>query len=201
MDFGQFIGTFVLGKIFLPIYKKGAERMCKECEPFVEKGSKILDLGCGRGTTAVTFKNYFQAEIMGVDIRDQRIVDLPFQVFDGMNLPFPNNSFDTVMINYVLHHAENPQELIKEARRVSRDKIIVYEDLKEKGLANVFLWLHKTTYKISAPFQKNPINFYNEGEWEGIFRQLGLKTILKKRLATRFSWLYPAKNILFVLKK
>jgi ubiquinone/menaquinone biosynthesis C-methylase UbiE len=200
MYFSQFVGTFLLGKLCSPIYKRAAEKMCQDCEQFIEKGSKILDLGCGRGITAETFRNYFQAEILGADIGDQRVVDLPFQMINGRNLPFPDNSFDVVLISYVLHHAESPMELLKEAKRVSRDKIIVYEDLDEPGIAKFTCWLHKLTYKISAPFQGNSIEFYDEEGWEKLFNQIGMKTIFKKRVAPKFSWLYPASNILFVLK-
>jgi len=201
MNLSQFVGTFILGKIFSPTYKKAADKMCKDCEPFIEKDSKILDLGCGRGTITIAFKNYFQAKVFGVDVKDQRIFNFPFEIIDGKNLPFPDNSFDAVMINYVLHHAEDPLQLLKEAKRISKNKIIIYEDLKEKGLAQLALWLHKSTYKISAPFQKNPINFHNEEDWEKLFEQTGLKIIFKKRLDTRFVWFYPTKNIFFVLTK
>jgi len=200
MGFNQFIGTFVLGKIFCPIYKKEAGRMCQECEPFIEKGSKILDLGCGRGTTTVAFKDYFQSEVFGVDIKDQRVFDFPFEIIEGGNLPFPDNSFDVVMINYVLHHASDPIQLLKEAKRVSKNKILVNEDLKREGLAHFGCWLHQATYKISVPFQKNPMKFHTKEEWEEIFRQLGLKIIFKKGRISKFSWLYPSKNILFVLE-
>jgi ubiquinone/menaquinone biosynthesis C-methylase UbiE len=201
MAFSQFVGTFVLGKIFSPTYKKAADKMCKDCEPFIEKGSKVLDLGCGRGIATVAFKNYFQAKVFGVDVKDQRVFDFPFKIIDGKSLPFPNNYFDVVMINYVLHHADDPSQLLKEAKRVSKDKIIIHEDLKEKGISNIACWLHKNTYKLSAPFKKMPINFLNEKSWQELFNQLRLKIIFKKRLAQRYSWLYPAKNILFVLEK
>jgi len=201
MEFGQFIGTFILGRLFSPVYKKAAENMCQECEPFIEKGSKILDLGCGRGITAETLRDYFQADVFGVDIEDQRVVEIPFQIIDGKNLPFTDNSFDLVLISYVLHHAENPRALLVEARRVAKDKIIIYEDLEEEGLTKIACWLHKATYKISAPFQENPIRFYEEKEWEELFNQLGLKVLFKRRKTGRFNWLYPAKNILFILAK
>ena len=201
MDFSQFIETFILGKMFFPVYKGAAERMCRECKPFIEKDSKILDLGCGRGTTTVAFKNYFQAEIFGTDVIDQRIFDFPFKLTDGKSLPFCDNSFDVVLINYVLHHAVNPLQLLKEAKRVSKNKIIIHEDLKEKGLAQIACWLHKTTYKISAPFQKNSIEFHSKKEWEEIFNKLGFKIIFQERVNPKFKWIYPAKYIRFVLEK
>lgn len=201
MDFSQLIGTFILGKIFYSVYKKEAERMCQECEPFIKKGAKILDLGCGRGITTETFKNFFQAKIYGADIQDQRIVNFPFKIINGKKLPFPDNSFDVVLINYVLHHTKNPLEIIKEAKRVSKNEIIVHEDLEEEGLSRIVCWFHKVTYKISASFQKNPIKFHNEANWEELFNRVGLKTTFKKRTTVRLGWFYPVQNILFVLEK
>ena len=201
MSVRQFIGKFILGRLCCPIYKPEILKLCKECEPFVEKGSNILDLGCGRGVLSDTFRNYFQAQLIGADISDQRIVDLPFKLIDGKNLPFPDNYFDAVLIVYVLHHAESPESLLKEVKRITKNKIIICEDIKEKGLGDIACWLHKNTYKLADPFCAHPISFRDEKEWEALFEQYNLKVILKKRLPTRLSWLYPAKHFLFILEK
>ena len=62
--------------------------MCRQCENFIERKAKILDLGCGSGIVGKTFQDFFQAELTGVDIKDQRAVKIPFQIVDGKNLPF-----------------------------------------------------------------------------------------------------------------
>jgi len=201
MSFNQFIGTFFLGRVCSPIYSQEAIKLCKECEPFVEKGSNILDLGCGRGILSDTFKNYFQAQVTGVDVSDQRVVDLPFKIIDGKRLPFPDNYFDAVLIIYVLHHAKYPEELLKETKRVVKNKIIVCEDLEDKGLTHIACWLHKNTYKLGAPAADNPIVFRNEKGWESLFKNIDLKINFKKKLRTKLEWLYPAKHILYILEK
>ncbi|MBZ9569801.1 class I SAM-dependent methyltransferase, partial [Patescibacteria group bacterium] len=123
-------------RIFSKIYEMGAKQMCKDCQNFIEKGSKILDLGCGSGIAAENFQDFFDAKVIGADIKDNRVLDIPFRIIDGGNLPFRNLFFDIVLINYVLHHAQDPERLLKEAKRVSK-KIIIYEDLPEGILSKL----------------------------------------------------------------
>jgi ubiquinone/menaquinone biosynthesis C-methylase UbiE len=190
-------------QFFFKIYQREAERMCRECEEFIKKGSKILDLGCGSAIVAKTLKDFFEAEILGVDIEDKRVVNIPFQIIDGKNLPFKENEFDLVFISYVLHHAENPVKLLKEAKRVSKEKIIIFENLAENFLTKFLNLFHLFTFNLF--FQKkqkiNFANFKESKEWEKIFKNLGLKIIFKKRVFSSFDWLYPVKRIMFVLKK
>jgi len=174
------------------IYEKAAKKMCWKCQPFIEKGSKILDLGCGSGIVGKTFSTFFQAEVLGVDIKDSRIVNLPFQIIDGRSLPFSENFFDVILINYVLHHTQNPAEILKEAKRVG-EKIIIFEDLPEGFLSKLICKFHGISY--NKLFRNpNPIFFKSEKDWEKIFDEIGLKIIFKKRIHN-----FPVKKDLFVL--
>lgn len=86
------------------------------------KSSKsILDLGCGEGTrlSEITSKG------TGIDISKTAIANakknytkLNFFVGDLEDLPFKNDSFDLVYSAYVFEHLDNPEKVIKEARRV-----------------------------------------------------------------------------------
>jgi len=105
-------------RIFSKIYERAAKKMCLDCTDFIEKGSKMLDLGCGSGIVGKEFQDFFQAEMIGVDIQDTRVVNLPFKIIDGENLPFNDNEFDIALINYVLHHARNPKRLIETYQKV-----------------------------------------------------------------------------------
>jgi len=105
-----------------------------------------LDLGCGSGVVGKTFQEFFQANLLGVDIKDRRINDIPFKLIDGKTLLFPENSFDVTLINYVLHHSRDPIALLKEAKRVTKDKIIIFEDLNQGFLSKIFCRLHGISY-------------------------------------------------------
>ena len=172
--------------------------MCFDCRNFIKKNSEILDLGCGSGIVAKNFQDFFQSKIIGVDIQDKRIIPIPFKIIDGKHLPFGDKSFDVVLINYVLHHSENPITLLKEAKRVTRDKIVVYEDLSEDIFSKFLCWFHKITF--SWLFQKNKVfdgMFKNTREWKDIFDKLGIKTVFQKVFPHT---IYPLKRQMFVLE-
>jgi SAM-dependent methyltransferase len=44
--------------------------------------------------------------------------DARFETFDGVSMPFPNDSFDLVYCKQVLEHVRNPEPLLKEVHRV-----------------------------------------------------------------------------------
>ena len=167
-------------RIFSKTYERAAKKMCLACQDFIEKGSKILDLGCGSGIVGNQFKEFFYAEVIGVDIIDRRILPLPFEIIDGKHLPFPEKYFDVILINYVLHHAKDPTALLKNAKRVGK-KIIIFEDLPEGLFSKLICRFHGLSY---STLFKNPnfISFNSEKDWEKIFKEIGLNVIFKKRI-------------------
>jgi ubiquinone/menaquinone biosynthesis C-methylase UbiE len=185
---------------FSKIYSLAAKRMCQDCKDFIKEGSKILDLGCGPAIVANEFQNFFKAKVTGVDIKDFRIFPIQFKVFDGENLPFKDNSFDIVLISYVLHHVENQSKILKEAKRVGK-RIIIFEDLPEGILAKLRCYLHQFTWNIFFGKNFKNLNFKTKREWEEFFKGLGLKIIAKKYTFTNFDFLDPIKRMIFVLEK
>ncbi|PIW89982.1 MAG: hypothetical protein COZ92_01955 [Candidatus Nealsonbacteria bacterium CG_4_8_14_3_um_filter_40_11] len=181
-------------QIFSRLYQRAAKKMCQDCQSFIKNGSRILDLGCGCGIVGKTFQDFFEAEVLGVDVKDYRVSFLPFQIYDGLHLPFSEKSFDTVLINYVLHHSEDPIALLKEAKRVARDKIVVYEDLPNGVLSSLICQLHGASF---AKFlgDANKISFKSEKEWEKLFGEIGLSIIFKKKISN-----FPVKKELFILE-
>jgi len=87
----------------------------------------VLDLGCGEGTS----KGYFQKmspEIrwIGLDLKSspevdaRQRVDPDVHVFDGIHIPFKDDSIDLIYCKQVLEHVERPIELMREVNRVLR---------------------------------------------------------------------------------
>src|SRR4051812_11408903 len=99
--------------------------------PHVDRGMSVLDVGCGEGYVAAELAARGVPEVHGVDICDIRRTDaLPFSLYDGRRLPFPDGRFDLVMLNFVLHHVPDPLkiDLVREALRVARAKVFILED-------------------------------------------------------------------------
>jgi len=114
-----------------------ADTMRKSGEAVVEKlgitkGLKVLDLGCGDGTTAVPAAK-FGADVLGIDIAKNLVVagnrraaelgltNLKFQEGDASNLEqVPDKSFDLVVSIFGAMFAPKPFEVAKEMVRITR---------------------------------------------------------------------------------
>ncbi|MDD5569112.1 MAG: class I SAM-dependent methyltransferase [Candidatus Pacebacteria bacterium] len=185
-------------RVFNGFYRRAAREMCRECEKFIDSNSRILDFGCGSAIVGKEFAEYFNSEILGVDIIDNRVVKIPFRQYSGKDLSFlPDNSFDAVLINYVLHHTDDPVNSLKEAARVAKKRIIIYENLPEGIISGFFCWLHGISFAYL--FQKNAVTgkFLTRNEWKNAFNKLSLKLIYDKN-ETGFRLM---KKALFVLEK
>src|SRR5262245_4498169 len=98
----------------------------------ITKGMKVLDLGCGDGTTAVP-EAKLGADVLGVDIarnlveagnkraQEHGLTNLKFQEGDASNLEqVPDKSFDVVASIFGAMFAPKPFDVAKEMVRVTR---------------------------------------------------------------------------------
>lgn len=98
----------------------------------ITKGLKVLDLGCGDGTTAIPAAK-LGADVLGVDIasnlvaagnrraRDQGLTNCRFQEGDASNLGELNDdSFDLVVSIFGAMFAPKPFDVARETVRVAR---------------------------------------------------------------------------------
>ena len=98
----------------------------------ITKGLKVLDLGCGDGTTALPAAK-LGADVLGVDIArnlveagnrraaEQGLTNVKFQEGDASNLEqVPDKSFDLVVSIFGAMFAPKPFDVAKEMVRVTR---------------------------------------------------------------------------------
>lgn len=94
------------------------------------RGKRVLDMGCGSGRYTLALAS-LGANVTGVDFKEQsfsRAVELAkaknlpatFVQADVLELPFPDESFDFVFCNGVLHHTQNMDRGLDEYVRVMR---------------------------------------------------------------------------------
>ncbi len=89
-----------------------------------EKPKKILDVGCGTGETLTFLKKIFpKAELFGVDLSPAAVKFSKkrghrAKISAATDLPFPNESFDAIVILDVIEHIKADSAVIKEAKRI-----------------------------------------------------------------------------------
>jgi len=101
----------------------------------INRGMKVLDLGCGDGTTAIPAAK-LGAEVLGVDIarnlvdagnrraQEMGLTNCRFQEGDATNLAsLPDRSFDVVVSIFGAMFAPKPHDVAKEVVRVTRRRV------------------------------------------------------------------------------
>ncbi len=161
------------------------------------RGKRVLDIGCGNGTTLLYLRKYFDVKGVGVDISDHVVnalhenindENLSFYVGDHRNLNMiEGNQFDIVLSFGVIEHFEEYCLALTEARRMLRENgqlILIQPHLFSFGVVQEY-WL-RLTGKWKFGEQKDFSHFY----YRSILRQTGFKDI---QFLTKLP--YPDMNI------
>jgi ubiquinone/menaquinone biosynthesis C-methylase UbiE len=159
----------------------------------VTAGKKALDIGCGNGIVSAALKNSLGVDLHGTDIVDYCRGKIPFRLMDNpRKIPFPDNFFDYVFFNDILHHAQYPEELLLEAARVA-PCIMVFEDSETPGLKALDR-LFNLFYCAKIP----SAGFRDEKGWGQLFSRLGLQY---EKMALAYPFYYPLRHICFKLSR
>ena len=186
-------------RLLKSFYKHAAERMCKDFKNHISFGDRLLDLGSGSGVLGKQIEETFDIKVQGVDIVDMRVVDVPLKLYDGKDLSFiPDEEYEIVLISYVLHHTGNPENILKQTKRIAKKRIIIFEDLNEGFLGKIYCYCHGRLYDLFFLRNSIPAKFFSEKEWNDIFARLGLKIVDSKE---KKYFLNPVKRKMFILEK
>jgi SAM-dependent methyltransferase len=151
------------------------------------RGGRVLDVGCGDGLLAQRLGHARpDLELTGIDVLVRAGACVPVATFDGHVIPYEDSSFATVMLVDVLHHADDPMELLREAVRVS-SRAVVIKDHTCNG------WLAYPTLRFmdgvgnARHGVRLPYNYWPRQRWLDAIAALGL-TVGEWRASLR---LYP----------
>jgi len=171
--------------------------------PHIGPGLSVLDVGCGEGWVAEELVRRGVGDIALVDVVDvRRRPALPFTLYDGVHLPFPDARFDVAMLNFVLHHVPDERKvaLLREALRVARRTVFILEDTTVTPLDRFVSRRHGEAYRRKIASDA-PFGFLTRSEWAWLFRGMGVQA--ESRPLGRFcrSVLQPFARAAFVLHK
>ena len=148
------IYDFVFGPVLEPGRRRMVERMA--CKP----GESVLEIGVGTG---LSLRHYpTSTRITGIDLSRDMLARAASRVMrsgwehvslmhmDAQHLAFGDNSFDKVAVMYVASVVPDPDEMMREIRRVCRPggDIYVVNHFSQQG--HSMHWLEN----LAAPFAK-----------------------------------------------
>lgn len=100
-------------------------------------GARVLDLGCGVGTTAAACRAEFDLNAVGLDVSAKMLVEareqhstLPLAQATGVRLPFGDGAVDAVLTECVLSLMPDLDAALVDIRRVLREEgLLIVSDL------------------------------------------------------------------------
>ena len=175
MTFAEFIIRKKFVANFIRDHKIGIARdysLINLIKPYLKKNQQILDIGAGlcRITQMLQKKGYM---VTPIDIQDLSIIDdIKPIIYDGEKLPFKNNSCDVALLLTVLHHTPNPEAILREAKRVSRN-IVIIEDIYENTAHKYLTYFMDSIMNLE--FFGHPHSNKDDKGWKELFNKLNLK--------------------------
>ncbi len=108
----------------------------------INGSSKVLDVGCGNGNTAIWLAETTGCEVVGIDLSGVRVKNaqekaknhsqlrISFEKASATNLPFADNSFTHVWSQATIYHIQEREKALQEIQRVLQEGgTFIFDDL------------------------------------------------------------------------
>jgi SAM-dependent methyltransferase len=140
-----------------------AHRESEDLDLFVEwaEGRQVLDVATGGGHVARRLREAGH-DVITCDPAPGMQADV---VCRAEELPFADGSFDVVACRVAAHHFDDVAKAVREMARVSRDFVLVADNL----------YLDDTVEQAEKLRDPTHVRCYSENEWRGFFEDAGLE--------------------------
>lgn len=163
-----------------------SKTLFQRISPFLPIKGQVLDIGCGTGHNAREIRDRTALDVYEADVENMKILPPPPIIFNGYDLPFENDSFQCVLLLFVLHYCKDIVSLLQEIRRVTSGALIVlqstYVGIIGKATLQTRDWVEGTLAFYVArlvgligkyPCPLHPREFLERERLETMFNQAG----------------------------
>ena len=181
------------------VYAHRAQWTARRIAPFVNVGDRVLDVGAGDCQLDEILRHRSGCEVVAVDVTDSNRTSDSVILYDGQRLPFADKSFDVVLLIFVLHHTSDPGTVLEEAQRVSRTRIIAFEDINKT-------WWDRITFRVFHRWLKwsrnidRPFHEWSPKQWSALGKLSNLHEHFCQPLGRQLSY-FASRHVGFVWHK
>ena len=128
-DIFDFMAKYVGLSVLHPGGFSATERLADECG--IDNQTRVLDIACGKGTSAIFLAQKYGCRVEGLDISEDLIKEardfarrngvgdtVNFRVGDALDLPYSENEFDVAVSQAMLILVSDKRKAVQEAKRV-----------------------------------------------------------------------------------
>jgi SAM-dependent methyltransferase len=172
--------------------------MALEIARMIPSGSRVLDVGCGNGFIAHHLSAMLGTSVVGIDVMKTCEAAIDYRRNDGVRFPLDDDSFDAVLLCYVLHHAQDVSVVLNEMRRVLREDglAVIYEDIPRTWWDKGVCWVHDRQWRNRT----GRCTFRSESEWRALFDAYGLEIVNERRLSRWRNLTHPVRRKIYLLR-
>jgi SAM-dependent methyltransferase len=157
------------------VFRRRVRVLARHLAGLLPRDARVLDVGCGNGAVAAALmERRSDLTVTGIDVLVQPDARIPVEQFDGSTLPLEDDSVDAVMFVDVLHHTPDPTTLLREARRVTEQCVVIKDHITAGPLARPRLrlmdWVGNAHLGIALPY-----NYWPKERWDAAFAEVGLR--------------------------
>lgn len=154
--------------------------------PRLLRPMRVLDLGAGEGYVGAILGEGRGGQVTLADVLPMNRTGLPHVLYDGHRLPFGDDAFDVTVLYFVLHHAEDPRAVVREALRVTSGRVIVVESIYEQEwdrrvLERLDRWVNRVRSGGLMRGQEEHLNFKRRDAWRTLFEEEGATVLSERR--------------------
>ena len=183
----------------------------------VDRGSRVVDFGCGDGRLLAKLRDAHGCNVQGVDLDPENVlaaIDRGVPVvranLDAGLSEFPNQSFDIAVLSQTLQQVLRPQFVLEEMLRVAKRGLVVVPNFGYWQVRFQVLWQGRAPITESLPYEwyNSPnIHFMTLRDFRSLCEKQGISIIREipiiKRRAIPDAWgaNLRAESALYVLER
>jgi SAM-dependent methyltransferase len=156
------------------VYSRRVRVLAERLAPLLPPGRRVLDVGCGDGSIASALGAHQpDLALQGYDVLVRPEALIPVATFDGRSLPVPDGAADVVLLLDVLHHAEDPVNLLRECGRAA-PVVLVKDHFAESAFDRQVLrfmdWVGNAPHGVVLPY-----HYFSRVSWDAAVSAAGLR--------------------------